>query len=245
MPTRGRLIIAGLLTLFAGLVILFPARVAFDWFAPPGIAISGTDGTIWAGSAKQVAVEGIYVANVSWRARPLRLLTGKLAYTIEGSLASGFIDSDLALGFGGDFYLSKLTGSLPVRILEQATGVGGMQGSLNIQFERLQLSDGLPVAAEGVVEVSGLLLPLVSQMPIGGFRAEFFTQQDGVVASVEDTDGIFELAGSLKITSDRNYQFLGQVAAKPETPPQVREQMRFLGTPNERGQYELRLEGQL
>ena len=120
-----------------------------------------------------------------------------------------------------------------------------MQGILNIQFDRLQISDGLPVAALGAVEVSGLLLPLVSQTAIGGFRAEFFTRQDGVVASIEDTDAIFDLAGSLRITSDRNYQFLGQLAAKPETPPQVREQMRFLGSPNERGQYELRLEGQL
>jgi len=120
-----------------------------------------------------------------------------------------------------------------------------MQGSLKVDFERLQLSDGMPVAAQGVVEVSGLLLPLVAPAPIGGFRAEFFTQQDGIVASVQDTDGILDLAGSLKLTSDRNYTFLGQLAAKPETPAQLREQMRFLGSPNERGQYELRLEGQL
>lgn len=245
MPARRRLIIAGILTLLTGLIILFPARVAYHWFPPPGIAISGIDGTIWSGSARHVTGAGIYVANMRWRSKPLRLLTGKLAYAIEGKLASGFFESDLALGFGGDIYLGKLTGSLPVGILEQATGVAGMQGILNIQFDRLQLSDGLPVAAEGEVEVSGLLLPLVSQTAIGGFRAEFFTQQDGVVASIEDTDAIFDLAGSVRITSDRNYQFLGQVAAKPETPPQVREQMRFLGSPNERGQYELRLEGQL
>lgn len=245
MPTRRRLIIAGLLTLFAGLIILFPARVAYNWFAPPGIAVSGIDGTVWSGSARHVTAEGVYVANMRWQVRPLRLLTGKLAYSIAGSLASGFIESDVALGFGGDIYLSNLTGSLALQFLEQATGVAGMQGSLNVKFERLQLSDGLPVAAQGVVEVSGLLLPLVAPTPIGGFRAEFFTQQDGVGASVEDTDGIFDLAGSLKLTSDRNYTFLGQLAPKPETPAQVREQMRFLGSPNERGQYELRLEGQL
>ncbi len=245
MPTRRRLIIAGFLTLFAGLVILFPARVAYNWFAPPGIAMSRIDGTIWSGSAKHLSAGGVYATNVRWHSRPLHLLAGRLAFAVEGSLVSGFIESNLAFGFGGDIYLSELTGSLPVQLLEHATGVAGLQGILNIQFDRLHLSDGLPVAATGVAEVSGLLIPLVSQTPIGGFRAEFFTEQDGVVASIEDSNGIFDLAGSLRISSDRNYQFLGQVAAKPETPPQIREQMRFLGSPNERGQYELRLEGQL
>ena len=81
--------------------------------------------------------------------------------------------------------------------------------------------------------------------PIGGYRAEFFTEDAGIVASVEDTDGVFELAGSLRISSDRSYVFAGQLAPKSETPPSVRQQMRFLGNPNDRGQYPLRLEGQL
>ena len=46
MPTRRRLIIAGILTLVAGLIILFPARVAYNWIAPPGISLSGISGSI-------------------------------------------------------------------------------------------------------------------------------------------------------------------------------------------------------
>ncbi len=217
MPTRRRLIIAGLLTLFAGLVVLFPARVAYNWFAPPGIAMSRIDGTIWSGSAKHFSAGGVYAANVRWHARPLHLLAGRLAFAVEGSLMSGFIESNLAFGFGGDIYLSELTGSVPVQLLERAIGVAGMQGILTVQFDRLQLSDGLPVAATGVAEVSGLLIPLVSPTPIGGFRAEFGTQQDGIVASIEDSNGVFDLAGSLRISRDRNYQFLGLVAHTPAT----------------------------
>lgn len=88
------------------------------------------------------------------------------------------------------------------------------------------------------------MLPLVSPVPIGGFRAEFFTQGGGIGASVEDTDGLVDLAGSLNIGDDGNYRFLGLLAATPATPPQLQNQMLFLGSPNERGQYELRLEGQ-
>lgn len=244
MPTRRALIIAGVLTLFSALVILFPARVAFNWFAPPGINLGGIDGTVWSGTAHHMSIEGTYVSDIRWRAMPLKLITGKMAVAVSGKFASGFIETDVALGFGGDVYLTNLAGSLPVQSLQQSIGMTGLQGVLNVQFEYLRFSDGLPVAAKGTAEVSGLLLPLVSSMPIGGFRAEFFTQGDGIGASVEDTDGLVDLAGSLNIADDGNYQFLGLLAATPATPPQLQNQMRFLGSPNERGQYELRLEGQ-
>ncbi|MCH7980395.1 MAG: hypothetical protein IID59_02735 [Proteobacteria bacterium] len=50
MPTRRALIIAGVLSLFLALVILFPARVAFNWFAPPGISLGGIVAATAAGS---------------------------------------------------------------------------------------------------------------------------------------------------------------------------------------------------
>jgi len=245
MPQRRGLIIAGVLTLLLALVVLFPARVAFNWFAPPGVNLSGIDGTVWSGSASHMSVEGMYVSDIRWRAMPLKLITAKMAVAVSGKFASGFIETDLALGFGGDIYLTNLVGSFPVQSLERSIGMTGLRGVLNIQFKHLHFSDGSPVAANGTAEVSGLLIPLVSQTPMGDFRADFFTQGAGIGASVEDTDGVVELAGSLEIGDDGNYQFLGLLAAKPATPPQVKEQMRFLGSPNERGQYELRLEGQL
>ena len=245
MPTRRRLIVVGLLTLAAGLVILFPARVAYNWFAPPGIVISGISGSIWSGAARRVSIGDFYVGNLTWRAHPHRLLLGQLAYAIQGRPAGGFIESNFAIGFGGSIYLNDLIGSAPIQLLEKVSGIRGLRGNASVKLERLTLSDGVPIAADGTLEVSDLTLPLVAATPIGGFRAEFFTQQDGVMASVEDTDGVVDLAGSFTLTRDRNYRFLGQLAAKPETPAQVRQQMVFLGTPNERGQYELRLEGQL
>jgi general secretion pathway protein N len=245
MPTRRRLIIAGLITLIAGLIIMFPARVAYNWFAPAGVAINGIRGTIWSGAAGHVSANGVYVGNLRWRIKPLRLFTGKLAYKIEGRPASGFLEGNAAVGFGGRIYLEDLTGSLPVQGFERSTGMRGLAGTANIHFERLVIDAGLPIAAIGTVDVVGLLLPLVDQSPLGGFHAEFFTQEDGIVASIEDVESVIELAGSLTLTNDRKYQFLGQVAAKADTPPQLRQQLRFLGSANDRGQYELRLEGQL
>ena len=65
------------------------------------------------------------------------------------------------------------------------------------------------------------------------------------MASIEDTDAVIDIAGSVSLAADRTYQFLAQVGPKANTPEDLRRQMTFLGTPNDRGQYELRLEGQL
>ncbi len=245
MPTRRRLIVAGVITLVAGLVILFPARVAYDWFAPAAVRVGGISGSIWSGSASRASAGGIYVSNLQWRIKPLRLFTGKLAYAIRSGAGAESFEANLALSIGGDIYLTEMSADIPLQNLEVSSGVRGMRGTASARFERLVLSNGIPVAAKGTLEVSGLVLPLVSQSSIGDYRAEFFTQQDGVVASVQDTDGIVDLAGSLKLAADGAYEFLGQLAPKPETPPQLRQQLLFLGSANERGQYELRLEGRL
>ena len=245
MPAKRRLIVAFVVTLLVGLVIMFPARVAYHWFAPSGIALGGIAGSVWRGTASAANVGGIYLGELRWRLRPLHLLLARASFDVEASPAGGVLDGNAAIGFGGDIYLAATRAALPLDAIATMVGMPGLRGTATADIERLQLSDGLPVVADGNAEVRGLVLPLVSPQAIGGYRIEFFTQEDGVVASVEDTDGFVEIAGRLLLGEDRSYEFLGQLAPKPETPSPVVDQMRFLGSPNARGQYELRLEGTL
>lgn len=245
LPALKRLIIAFVSTLVVGLLVFFPARVAYHWFAPPIVALSGITGSVWRGSASQANIAGLYLGELRWRMRPLALLRGRASFDVGANPAGGVLDGNAAIGFNGDLHLAKTRASLPLDAIAGQLRVTGLRGTATADIERLQLSDGVPVAADGSAEVRGLVLPLVSPQPIGGYRVEFFTQEDGVVASVEDTDGFVDIAGRLLLTGDRSYEFIGQLAPKPETPPTVVEQMRFLGSPNARGQYELRLEGKL
>ena len=241
---RGLLLIA-VLTLTIALVVKFPARVAYQWAAPAGIAASGIHGSAWRGRADALSINGVYLANVSWRLLPLRLLTGNASYRIKGSPVSGFIEGDIGFGFGGRVSGSNLVASLPLQLLAQSLNISGLSGDATVRFDRIRIKGGLPVAADGTIEVSNLVAPRLSRDPIGGFRAEFFTGNNGVTATVEDTNGVVDLAGSLQINDDRSYQFLGKVAAKPDAPSTLRRQLQYLGSPDDRGQRELRLEGAL
>ena len=197
MPSSRRLIIAGAITFIAGLIILFPARVANHWFSPPGVALSGLEGSIWSGSARDADAAGVYLRDMKWRMLPLQLLTGKLAFAVEGTPAGGFIDTQAAVTLGGMLRFTDLRASVALAPLQQVANISGLRGIANLDFERIDVEDGVPVLVDGVLEVRDLLVPMVATVPIGGYKAEFFTQEDGIVASVEDTDGTLDLAGRL------------------------------------------------
>jgi general secretion pathway protein N len=240
-----RLLLVAVLTVFLALVVRFPARIAYQWAAPSQLAMSGIHGTVWRGSADAVGSNGIYLHDVHWRIRPLQLFTATAAYSIKGSPASGFVEANIGFGIGGTLSVSDLVASLPLQMFAKPFNIRGLQGNASLQFERIQVRDGLPIAADGTVQVNNLIAPRLSRDSIGGYSAEFFTQEEGVSASIEDTDGVIDLAGSLQVDNDRSYRFLGQVVAKPSAPASLQQQMQYLGPANERGQRELRLEGSL
>jgi general secretion pathway protein N len=245
MQLRTRIIVVGCTTFLAGLIFVFPARVAYQWLPAPEFSLAGISGSVWSGQASQAQSGGFYLQNLHWRIRLLSLFTGELRYKIEGSLASGFIDGQVSLDLSGAVTASDLRGSAPLQLFEKLIGIRGLRGSINAQFDRLVIENGLPVAANGVVEVFDLVAPNIHRASIGGYRAEFFTQDSGVIASVEDTDGLIDIAGSLKLSPDGSYQFVAQLAAKNNTPANIKQQLQYLGSANERGQHELRLEGKL
>ena len=239
---RGLVIVAAITTIIA-LVVSFPARIAYQWVSSPLLAMSGISGSVWSGKAREFSTNGVYLRDLEWHIHPLRLLTGKIAYSVSASPVSGFFESNIAIGLDGTTTLTDLSAALPLQMAERAAKVPGLRGQASLQLERVLLVKGRPTALDGTVAIADLVIPVVHRGSLGGYTAEFFTQNNGIAASVEDTDGVVDLAGSLQIKPDGSYSFVGQVVAKPNTPDAVRQQMRFLGPANERGQQEIRLEG--
>jgi hypothetical protein len=243
MVRKRGLALVALLTLLVGLIVMFPARVAYQWVANPLISMGGIGGTVWSGSASEFSTNGVYLSDLRWKIRPLQLLTGKAAYAISGTPVTGSFDADISIGLGGKVSVENLAAFVPLQMLERAASIPGLRGSASLQFERLELVGGRPAALDGSVDIANLVVPMLSRSSLGGYRAEFFTQNNGIIASVEDTDGLVDLAGRLEIGLDGSYAFLGKVKAKPNTPDSVVTQMKYLPTADASGQHELRLEG--
>jgi general secretion pathway protein N len=243
VPKRARLITLGLVVFVLGVILFFPARVAYRWFSPPDIQISGISGSVWRGKANEANFAGTYFRDLNWQFQPLKVFSAVLGYTIQAKLASGFLEGDFGISISGVVVGQNISAALPLQALQASVGIAGLSGNLSAQFSELEIDNNLPVVANGIITVSGLIVPLVQRESLGGFKAEFFTQDTGIGASVEDVDAVLELAGSLTVSADRSYRFLAQLSANEKTPAPVRQQLQFLGSANDRGQHELRLEG--
>jgi general secretion pathway protein N len=237
------LITIALATLIAGLIIEFPARVAYRLAANPHMAVSGIQGSVWSGNAREFSTNGVYLRDISWRIKPWRLFTGKVTYAVTASPVSGFFETEARIGLGGSITLINLTAAVPVAMLERAARIPGVRGQANIKLERLELNDGSTTALDGMINIEGLVIPAVDRSSLGGFQIEFFTQRDGIVASVEDTEAVLDLAGSLRINPDKSYAFLGYVVARGNTPEGLASRIKRLPQMDVAGQHELRLEG--
>lgn len=244
MITRNRgLLLLAILVLIVALVAMFPARVAYNLASSSRFAMSGLHGTVWNGGAREFSTYGVYLRDLTWNIRPWQLLTGKAHYEIAGSPVSGFFSSEVTISLGGTVTLRNLSASVPLAMFEKAARIPGLRGNASLQFERLVLVNGRASAMDGSVTVANLVVPMIASSPLGGYKAEFFTQNSGITASVEDTDGVVDIAGSLQIGNDKSYKFNGLVAARANTPEALRQRLQYLGSPNERGQYLLPLEG--
>ncbi len=240
-----RLVIVGILIFFGVLIATFPAKVAYQWFAPADLRLNGIAGSIWNGSATEGNAGGAYVRNINWQFKPSSLLSGRLGFRTRSNPASGTLNADIAIGANGDLLLSGLSGNLPLDLLHPAMQQSGIRGDIALAFETVVIKNGIPIAAEGSVTISDFFVPDMSAARIGDFRAEFQTNDDAIVGSVEDMSGVLDVAGTIRLQPDGLYSFIGQVAAKPTTPPSIVNQLKFLGSADERGQHEFRFEGRL
>lgn len=240
-----RLVIAGLLVFLLVLVVTFPARVAYQWFAPPGIQLTGISGSVWSGSATEGLAGGAYLRDISWRLKPAELFTGALAFETAANPASGTMNADVAMGLGGSLALTNLSGNVPLDLVHDAFQQAGISGDVNLQFNRLVLENGVPVDADGSITVASFFARDLSASVLGDYRAVFQSGGDSVSGSVEDVSGDLDISGVITINRDRSYSLVGEVAALPGAPPSIEQQLRFLGSADDRGMRQFRFEGQL
>ena len=240
-----RLVILGILMFLGVLLATFPARVAYNWFAPAQLQLSGIAGSIWNGSAAAAQVGDAYIQDISWKFAPMSLLSGTIGFRTHSSPASGTMNTEVAVGTGGKLLLSELTGNLPLDLLHPALQQSGIRGDIALEFETIEIRNGVPVEALGTITISDFYVPELSTSRIGDFRAEIRTNDDALVGSIEDVAGVLDVAGTVSLDRDGLYSFVGQVAPTPMTPQSIVNQLQYLGSPNARGQHEFRFEGQL
>ena len=240
-----RLVFAGIAVFLLVLLASFPAQVAYNWFAPPEIQLSGISGSVWNGKSAEGLASGAYLRDLSWRFRPGALLGGGIAFDASASPGSGVLETQVAAKLDGSLSLTNLRGNVPLDVVHQSFQQGGVRGDLILEFENLTIRDGIPVVAIGSVTVADFVAPVLSASRIGDFRADFQSSGDQIIGEVQDLSGVLDVEGTITLLPDRSYAFTGEVAPTAETPPSILNQLQFLGSADARGRRMFRFEGRL
>lgn len=243
--SRKRFVTIGAVVFVIGVLVTFPARVAFQWFAGDVVQAAGISGTIWRGQANVIESRGVALTNLNWTMQPMQLFLGRAAFQIESDVGNGFVNGNVAVTITGNARISDLRASIPLGVLQQAIASPGLSGSGNLSFEEITIEDEMLTGAVGTVELINLVSPQFGSTPIGGYRMDFQSADDGVMASVEDTNGVLDVAGTFDLTTAGAYRLVAMVTAKAEASATLKGQLEQLGPANPRGQREVRIEGQL
>ena len=240
-----RLLFAGILVFAVVLVATFPARLAYRWFAPAELQLSGISGSVWNGVAAEGLVADAYLTDIRWRLRPGALLRRNLSFAAEAKPVGGALAAEVSADAGGAVTLTGLDARVPLDLVLPEFQAQGISGDLAVEFDKLVLVRGIPTETVGAITVVNLFVPYLSAGVLGDFQMAFTNSSDGVRAALDDLAGVLDLTGTLVVAADGSYRLEGLVKARPAAPPSVEAQLAALGSPDENGMRPFSREGKL
>ncbi len=243
-----RLLLLGVVSWLLFLVITFPAGHAYRMVQErtEGISLAGVDGTLWSGSAELVRVQGITLRNVGWQIHLWPLLLGRTEVALQIRDDALRLDGDLGRTLGGELYLKRLQGRLPVARVQQLTPyrVPALEGELRLEELELSAAEGVLRGLGGKVSWSDAVLIFGSPLELGGFTLQLQSDDNGITGTLRDSGGPLQAEGKLSLHPDGKYSFEGLFTPR-DGKGELATRMAMLGTPAESGGYRLSFSGRL
>jgi general secretion pathway protein N len=228
---------------FAAILV---ARLPAAWIIPAGrgdARCAGLEGSLWNGACTGLTVHGTPVGDLSWELRPLRLAVGKLAAHVTLTEGAGNATADVELGLGelvtarhvlADFPLDpKLVPGLPP----------ALQGHAHVDLTLLQIQRGIVTQLQGRIEAHDLQERSGVNTPLGSYVATFPGGSGDPIGEIRDLDGPLALQGKLRLTRQPGFELEGLIAARSGAPPELVNNLRFLGSPDASGRRTFSLSG--
>ncbi len=241
---RTILLIVCAVLVFAGLVI---ARLPASWLMPgpkSAVACSDVGGSIWDGSCTGLTIQQQRIGDLTWEVHAMRLLAGKINADVVVTRPTGSIRGNVEAGFDRKLVARDVLVDLPLDA-ELASGLPpnlrGLRGKVHAQLAYLRVDGQVIRGVEGIVEAHDLS---DGEQKWGSYAVRFPSPTTAEpVGHLEDLgSGPLEVEGSIKLTPAPGFDLQGLVAARPSAPPELVENLRFLGSPDARGRRPFSLE---
>ena len=238
--------------LVGSLVAHIPA--SWVWQQAPtvqGLDISGIRGTPWQGSASQLRWQGKNFGRVQWDMQILPLLTGKVKMDIRfgqgsemnlqgrglvGYSSNGPFAENLLISMPASEVVKYSPTALPVVV----------NGNLELTLRDYQF------AAPYCAQLDGALAWTAAQVssPLGALEpgpviADLTCDQGKLLADVAQSSDDVASEWQASLAPGNTYTLSGWFKPGAQFPPQLGQQLKWLGNPDAKGQYKISYSGRL
>jgi general secretion pathway protein N len=218
--------------------IIVVVRLPVDWVIPGAAtrSCSSIEGSLWSGSCTGLVLNGTPVGDVTWRLEPLHLLLGRLAARINLTRGAASASADVEVGVGGALTARHVLADFP---LDGGLLPGiprGLHGHAHVDLPFAQVRHGILTQLEGRIEARDLEDRSGADTPLGSYVLTFPPGASGQpTGRLRDIDGPLALEGTLRITPQPGFMLDGMIAPRRGAPPELVNNIRFLGSPDAAG----------
>jgi general secretion pathway protein N len=216
------------------------------WLIPSHFAqgsCASIDGSLWSGTCTGLTVNGAGFGNLSWDLHPLKLLVGRLAAHLQ--LGDGPADAagDVELGFGQRITLRDFSADAPLdpRLVPGVPAT--LSGRAHVTVALAQLDHGALKDLKGRIEAHDLVDTSGHRTALGSYVVDFPGGTTPPTGQMRDLDGPLALEGTLKLTPQPGFEVEGLIATRNGAPPELVNNVRFLGSPDASGRRPFSLSG--
>lgn len=246
------LLLPALLAFLFTLLLHAPATLTYAWTlgANKGsnLALYGVNGTLAHGGFAALTInQRPVLQDVEWTLQPAWLAVLRVTADLRSG-GDAVARVRVSRSLFGKLRMSGLSAAGSVKSLLQLAGQPPLpvSGQARLDFARLNLDKGLPVEAEGSVEIEDLNWTLARDpLPLGSFNAALTTDKQGILVNFGSGPGPLELGGTATLNGERAYDLNLQLRPRPEAGAQLLSLLRSLGPPDPQGWYHLRRKGAL
>jgi|SRR5579872_261218 len=222
---------------FAAIVV---ARAPASWAIPSSadIACTEVDGTVWNGTCAGLVAFHQPVGDLSWTVNASRLLAGKLNADVTLTRAATSARGNIEMGLNKIVTARNVQADFPIDPSLSPQIPRDLHGSIHAELALLQLSGPAIKGIQGRIEARNIEEGVAGSTKQWGSYSLTFpaTPVTGVpVGQLRDLGGPLAVEGTLRLTPEPGYDLQGMVAARSTAPPELAQDLRYLGSPDARG----------
>jgi general secretion pathway protein N len=204
-------------------------------------------GSVWSGKAAEVMIGGKQIKSLSWQFHPFKLLMGSLELGLEFEVKDGYLKGAAGRSIMGTRYINDIEAWIP---MSEIAALANLQtfmpaGALNVNLEKLELSQQALSSAVGDIEWNSAEITLLNKMGLGDIQLKFDPADDGIKGVLSDQGGPLQVDGLLTVSSKGAYAFTGALGLRDPQRTDLKNALRSLGRPGNDGKYKITRSGEL